>query len=250
MATKNPYMKDSLLYDWWDWGYRTEKGEGKSFRAPVETARFIKAWDEGIEAAIKDRSVLDGLTDAEAADYIQEVARDAETVDLTADIGDINSTAKGSGARYTTGKAKVEYIPMRVLVDLHFPQNSEAQDFLSDIGEKIARFEEGDDDAATEALDLLFERGYLSATCAQFDFGAKKYAEWNWAKGMPWSVPLACIKRHWLALAGGEENDPESGVSHWGAIGCNLVMLVHFVRHYPEGDDRPPAALFNKGEAR
>ena len=64
---------------------------------------------------------------------------------------------------------------------------------------------------------------------------------------MAWSVPIACIKRHALAIIDGEHNDPESGVPHLGAIGCNLVMLAHYCRHYPEMDDRP-ALVVREGQ--
>lgn len=204
-------------------------------------------------------SNLDGLTDKEAADYIQEVARDAELVDLTEPsaepvtvenpkdaVGDVTSNERGSGARFNAGKPKVDYIPMRVLLDALFGFKGISNDktLLLEVAGYIAAFEEGNDTAAAQALDLLFEKGFLKDTCDQFDFGAKKYAAWNWAKGMAWSVPLACMKRHWLKLVAGEATDEESGVSHCGAIGCNLVMLVHFVRHYREGDDRPPRTVF------
>jgi hypothetical protein len=74
---------------------------------------------------------------------------------------------------------------------------------------------------------------------AVFDYGRKKYATWNWAKGMPWSVPMACAVRHCLAILRGEENDPESGLPHRGHVACNLVMLAQYEHTYLEGDDRP-----------
>ena len=57
---------------------------------------------------------------------------------------------------------------------------------------------------------------------------------------MPWSVPLACAARHiLLGPMAGESIDSESGLSHRGHFLCNIVMLLTFVRTYPEGDDRP-----------
>jgi hypothetical protein len=86
----------------------------------------------------------------------------------------------------------------------------------------------------------------LDLACKVFDYGAKKYATWNWAKGMPWSVPLACIGRHLKAIKDGEEVDAESGVHHAGHILCNVIMLAHFAAHYPEGDDRPLKTCFKE----
>ena len=76
--------------------------------------------------------------------------------------------------------------------------------------------------------------------CARvFDYGRNKYAAWNWAKGMDWSVPYGCLLRHMAAWFDGEDNDPESGLPHLGHAMCNLVMLSTFARTYREGDDRP-----------
>ena len=55
-----------------------------------------------------------------------------------------------------------------------------------------------------------------------------------------------CIKRHAIRLLEGEDIDPESGIDHRGAIGCNIVMLTHYVEYFKEGDDRPPANLFKE----
>lgn len=75
--------------------------------------------------------------------------------------------------------------------------------------------------------------------CARvFDYGRAKYAEWNWAKGQPWSVPFACLMRHMAAWQAGEDVDPESGLPHLGHAMANLVMLSTFARTYREGDDR------------
>lgn len=108
-------------------------------------------------------------------------------------IGDVNSDARGSGARYNDGKIALDLIPGIALED-----------------------------------------------CARvFDYGRKKYAAWNWAKGMQWMVPFGCLLRHMYAWARGEDNDPESGLPHLGHAMCNLVMLTTFARTYREGDDRP-----------
>jgi hypothetical protein len=73
-----------------------------------------------------------------------------------------------------------------------------------------------------------------------WEYGKRKYAAWNWAKGMPWSVPFACAMRHLSAWQQGEEIDEESGLPHLAHAMCNLRMLVLFSETYREGDDRPP----------
>ena len=112
-------------------------------------------------------------------------------------IGDVNSDAKGSGARYNTGKADLSLIPLVTL-------------------EEEAKV---------------------------WEYGKAKYAAWNWAKGMNWSVPYACALRHLSAWQRGEEIDPESGQSHLAHVMCNIRMLMLYSKTYKEGDDRPPKDL-------
>ena len=73
-----------------------------------------------------------------------------------------------------------------------------------------------------------------------WDYGTKKYNAWNWAKGMPWSVPYACAMRHLAAWQRGEDIDPESGQPHLAHVMCNIRMLTLYATTYKEGDDRPP----------
>jgi hypothetical protein len=79
----------------------------------------------------------------------------------------------------------------------------------------------------------------LESTALVFGYGAQKYAAWNWAKGMPWTKVIACMKRHLAAIERGEDIDPESGLPHIGHLMCNALMLEHYMKHYKEGDDRP-----------
>lgn len=82
----------------------------------------------------------------------------------------------------------------------------------------------------------------LESTAHVFAHGAKKYAEWNWAKGMDWSVVIGCMKRHIAAIERGEDYDdgPKgSGQRHVGHVICNALMLEHYMNDYPEMDDRP-----------
>lgn len=113
-------------------------------------------------------------------------------------IGDINSDAKGTGARYISGKADLSLIPLSTLEE-------EARVWM---------------------------------------YGTKKYKAFNWMKGMPWSVPLACALRHIAAWQEGEDLDQESGHHHLAHAMCNLRMLMLYSKAYKEGDDRPPKEYF------
>jgi hypothetical protein len=107
-------------------------------------------------------------------------------------IGDVNSSKRGSGARYNDGKPDFSLLPLETLVD----------------------------------------------ELKVWAYGERKYSRYNWMKGMPWSVPFACLMRHLMAYQKGEDIDPESGLPHLAHASCNLRMLTYYREHYPEGDDR------------
>lgn len=69
-------------------------------------------------------------------------------------------------------------------------------------------------------------------------FGAKKYADHNWRKGIHCSRLLAASLRHILAFMGGEDNDPETGLSHLHHASCCLMFASELHVTKPEFDDR------------
>lgn len=68
--------------------------------------------------------------------------------------------------------------------------------------------------------------------------GAQKYDANNWAKGMPFSGVLGCLKRHLAKFEMGLDIDEESGQHHIDHVLCNAMFLARFVRSSPEYDDR------------
>lgn len=156
-------------------------------------------------------------------------------------VGDVNSKEKGSAARYNGDKPPMHFIPLRQQV-LVFQGYSGYDADLGNFLAYLADWEEGRGEISTVVsmlgVDDLIEAAYV------WQHGAEKYAAWNWTKGMAWSIPLACISRHIIEIVVGNEKDDESGRTHWGHVVCNLLMLEHFVRFFPEGDDRPPAEMF------
>ena len=63
------------------------------------------------------------------------------------------------------------------------------------------------------------------------EFGAKKYAGWNWTNdgGFPYTRVLRSCLRHLFAYMRGEDNDPESGLSHIHHAMCNLLFISHYI---------------------
>ena len=167
-----------------------------------------------------------------------------------APVGDLNSDAKGSGARFNAGKPDFALLPLLVVYE-----------------NLAARAPVVTDNCTVYALNALYHLGQFQATsniahlknvlkaldpeaveawaeCARvFSYGKEKYAPWNWAKGMPWSVPLACAARHLRAMIEGEVVDAESGLPHRGHVYCNICMLLVYADTFKEGNDLPAPGL-------
>lgn len=95
-----------------------------------------------------------------------------------------------------------------------------------------ARYNDGKPDLSLIPLETLYGEARV------WEHGAKKYARFNWQKGMNWSVPLGSLLRHLAAWQAGEDIDPESGENHLDHVACNIRMLRYYTDNYKEGDDR------------
>jgi hypothetical protein len=92
-------------------------------------------------------------------------------------------------------------------------------------------------------VDLVPPEGIFSDARA-ITFGAKKYSPNSWRESarhgdFAWSVAFGALQRHLLAWWGGEETDPESGLSHLDHAGANLKFLQTFLDEGIGIDDRP-----------
>lgn len=170
----------------------------------------------------------------------------------TLSIGNLSGDELGSAARYNVGKVPLELIPLEIVAE-YAARSRHVRSFqMSAQGHEAAlsmlgRFQMGRGDADLDDRELLLDAiwhldadGGATEDCARvFDYGRKKYAEWNWAKGQAWSVPIACAARHLVfGMMRGETLDPDSGLPHRGHFVCNIVMLLWFLDHYEAGDDR------------
>lgn len=158
---------------------------------------------------------------------------------LDAPVGDLNSDAKGSGARFNAGKAPYDLVPIKVMAETILRSSP-------DSGPAKALFLLGcyqsthDINWLYAMVDELGLEGW-SECAAVFQYGKAKYAAWNWSKGMSWSVPVACMTRHLLAMLADAAVDDESKLPHRGHVFCNICMLVTYSKTYVEGNDLPPA---------
>lgn len=69
-------------------------------------------------------------------------------------------------------------------------------------------------------------------------FGARKYARYNYMKGYDWSLSFDALQRHLLSFWAGEDDDPESGLSHLGHAAWHCLALLSFQDRQLGRDDR------------
>lgn len=91
-------------------------------------------------------------------------------------------------------------------------------------------------DTGKPRMDLL-DAHAIEQLAAVLTFGAGKYAPENWRKGISKSRLLAAALRHLFAYLRGEDNDPESGLSHVAHAMCCCMFLLG-LEHRADLDDR------------
>lgn len=104
------------------------------------------------------------------------------------------------------------------------------------------------DDADKVRMELIPPE-LMVAAGSILTFGAKKYDDRNWEKGMAWSRVFGALMRHMWAWWGGKGStstnfifgdlDEETKFSHlWHAVFCIAVLATYEMRGSGE-DDRP-----------
>ena len=163
-------------------------------------------------------------------------------------VGDVNGKALGTAARFNASKPDLSLIPAGIFAAVAAYGAGPSLTPSIHWGLVTARlgdFQMREDgrEALYHALQIMDNDGQMWAECARvFEYGKEKYSPWNWARGQAWSIPIASALRHIVFGLPLGPLDSESGLPHRGHIACNIVMLLWFFDHYPEGDDRyaPP----------
>lgn len=70
------------------------------------------------------------------------------------------------------------------------------------------------------------------------EYGAKKYGENNWKKGLKTTEICESLLRHIFAYLNGEDIDPESGLPQIGFILSNAKFLSYMTQFRPDCDTR------------
>ena len=76
-----------------------------------------------------------------------------------------------------------------------------------------------------------------------FTFGATKYGDRNWEKGVDRSRLIAAARRHLASYLLGHQTDEECGTHHLANSIVNLMMIIHF----DKVDDALPSGPFDDG---
>lgn len=118
-------------------------------------------------------------------------------------------------------------LEMKYVIDDELSKDAAAK--LANEGSKL--------DQGKEPLDLLSTM-WLLDVARVMAFGAKKYASHNWRKGLARSRLTAAALRHILAYNSGQDNDPETGLSHLSHASCCLMFLREQHETHPHLDDR------------
>ena len=86
----------------------------------------------------------------------------------------------------------------------------------------------------------LFPPEALDEIAKVLTYGANKYDDRNWEKGIAYGRVFAATMRHLWSWWKREENDQETGISHLAHAGCNVLFLLAYrLRHMNKWDDRP-----------
>lgn len=172
----------------------------------------------------------------------------AEVVTPPMVVGDLSSDEPGTGARANSDKVQLDLLPLAVVAESLTP-NTDAQRHVKSALMALGTFQAGGGPgelrialvstamAAGMTLQQLFDEA-----ADVLEYGKGKYAPFNWAKGMSWSVCIGCAARHLLQKmwVDPQSVDDESGSLHAGHVACNLIFLLQYAKTYREGDDRPP----------
>jgi hypothetical protein len=104
-----------------------------------------------------------------------------------------------------------------------------------------------DTGAIREALGMTYTRHVpieaIAAAAASFEYGAKKYSDRNWEKGLPWQQMIDSLKRHIEDFERGQDyDDGEDGsdLHQVCMIMASAMMLSASVIRKIGVDDRLP----------
>ena len=147
-----------------------------------------------------------------------------------------------------------------MIEDIGFPQRNSIDDATPEEWDALSRFDSETSEhtkrtynasktgAQREALGVPYMKQLpleaLAAGATALEYGARKYADRNWEKGLPWQQMIDSLKRHIDDFERGRDYDdgPDgSGLPHICMIMAGAMMLSASVIRKIGEDDRMPA---------
>lgn len=127
------------------------------------------------------------------------------------------------------------------------PLSPELQKALDnqDVSKGAAKF-----DGQKVRVDLV-PAEFTYATAATLTYGAIKYDEWNWAKGLRKGRLIAALMRHAMRYLVREEIDQESGLPHtWHMAACIAMLIASEARGTAIEDREEAVSAMDNMEAQ
>lgn len=81
----------------------------------------------------------------------------------------------------------------------------------------------------------------INVIARAFGYGATKYGDYNYLKGMLWLKLFGSTLRHLFKWSVGEDIDKESGLPHLGHAACDILMLIVYAERKLGTDNRAKA---------
>lgn len=76
-------------------------------------------------------------------------------------------------------------------------------------------------------MELLPEEALVEVSKV-FTFGAKKYGDFNYMKGMEWNRLVGATRRHLSSFVRRDDIDDESGLLHLAHAAASIMMLLEY----------------------
>lgn len=92
-------------------------------------------------------------------------------------------------------------------------------------------------DADKVRVDLI-DADALEELAKVLTFGAQKYAEDNWRKGISYRRIIAAAFRHLLCIMRGRDYDEETNLPHAAHLMCCAMFLIWMMKNRPDMDNR------------
>lgn len=193
----------------------------------------------------KDRSIdrVDYYGSARTVTTEEGVTITEASVDEGTRIAGLCTCGPNAVCSRCAGRASVVALPVDVIQqveDWHKAQTQQPAESTGALREKR--------DAIP--YDLVPYQEMTDAYARVAEFGAKKYAAWNWSLGLKRVQICSSLLRHVFAYIRGEDRDKESGLLHTDHILWNAAALCHNVHwNLEDGRRREPERAYKETRA-